>query len=118
MKRDSMSEHELDKLLSLASKPEPSAGADARLLARMASADASSNVIAFRPKRASARKAVPWQVALPFAASLVLGLWLGMADVGTGFLPASLGGDATAAADGAAFSGIDDAEILAEENQT
>jgi hypothetical protein len=118
MKRDSMSEHELDRLLSLASRPKSPAGAEARLLARMGSADAPSNVIAFKPKQAPPQRALSWLAALPFAASLALGLWLGIVGLGTGLLPASLGGDATAAADDAVFSGIDDAEVLAEENQT
>jgi hypothetical protein len=114
MTRDSMSDHELDRLLALASKPAPPLGAEDRLMARIDTA----NVIAFRPKAKKVQSALSWIAAFPLAASLAFGLWLGAAGIGTEILPESLGGDSVAAADVDVFSGIEEAETLAEDNQT
>jgi hypothetical protein len=114
MTRDSMSDHELDRLLALASKPAPPHGAEDRLMAKINS----ENVVAFKPKSKKAQSTISWIAALPLAASLAFGIWLGAAGIGTGILPESLGGDSVAAADVDVFSGIEEAETLAEDNQT
>lgn len=114
MTRNSMSDHELDRLLAMASKPVAPEGAEARLMAKLNP----ENVIAFRQRQGAERSALSWLAALPLAASLAFGLWLGIAGVGANLLPESLGGDSVAAIDDAAVSGIDEAEAMAEESQT
>lgn len=114
MTRDSMSDHELDRLLALASKPALPPGAEERLMAKLIP----ENVVTFRSKPKKAQSAIAWIAALPLAASLAFGIWLGAAGIGTDILPESLGGDAVAAADVDVISGIDEAETLAEDNQT
>ncbi len=114
MTRDSMSDQELDRLLALASKPAPPRGAEDRLMAKINP----ENVVAFRLKQKKAQSAISWIAALPLAASLAFGIWLGAAGIGTDILPESLGGDAVAAADVDVFTGIEEAETLAEDNQT
>jgi hypothetical protein len=117
MTRNGLNDRELDRLLSMATQPQPPQGAEARLLARLPPA-ATADVVAFRRRPAPRPGVAAWLTALPFAASLAFGLWLGLAGLGTGLLPASLGGDAMAAADDAVFSGVDDAEVLDEDGQT
>jgi hypothetical protein len=114
MTRDSMSDHELDRLLALASKPAPPPGAEERLMAKLNP----ENIVAFKSKPKKAQSPIAWIAALPLAASLAFGVWLGAAGIGTDILPESLGGDAVAAADVDVISGIDEAETLAEDNQT
>jgi hypothetical protein len=114
MNRDSMSDHELDRLFALASKPAPLPGAEDRFMAKLNH----ENIVAFRSKSKKAQSAISWIAALPLAASLAFGVWLGAAGIGTNILPESLGGDAVAAADVDVISGIDEAETLAEDDQT
>jgi hypothetical protein len=114
MTRDSMSDHELDRLLALVSKPAPPPGAEDRLMAKFNP----ENVVAFRSRANKAQAAIAWIAALPLAASLAFGIWLGAAGIGTDILPESLGGDVVAAADVDVNSGIDEVETLAEDNQT
>lgn len=67
---------EIDAVLGLASRPQPPAGAMDRLMARIAEAPQEPRVLAFtpRPQRGSV-----WRLAaaLPLAASLALGVYLG-----------------------------------------
>jgi hypothetical protein len=114
MARDSMSDHELDRLLALASTPVLPPSAEERLMAKINP----ENVVAFISKPKKAQSAISWIAALPLAASLAFGVWLGAAGIGTNILPESLGGDAVAAAEVDVISGIDEAETLAEDNQT
>lgn len=114
MTRNTMTDHELDRLLAMASKPVAPEGAEARMMAKLDP----ENVIAFRPRPEAWRSTLSWLAALPLAASLAFGLWLGIAGVGTSYLPESLGGDSVAAIDDSAVSGIDEAEAMAEESQT
>lgn len=114
MTRNPMSDQELDRLLTMASDPAPPSGAEERTMARLAP----SNVVAFKLKQAPSRSAISWLAALPLAASLAFGLWLGVVGVGVELLPLGLGGDAVATADDGAFSGIDDVEVLSEDSQT
>ena len=62
---------EIDQLLDRATIPEIAPGFEGRLLAR-----AASNVVPF------ARPALRWTMALPLAASLALGIYLGAAGFG------------------------------------
>ena len=117
MTRDPMSDQELDRLLSMASDPVPPAGAEDRLLSRVNTTAEKENVVAFQPRSRLQRNTMPLLAGLPLAASLAFGLWLGVAGVGTDILPESLGGTVAAAED-SILSGIDDAELLAEDTQT
>lgn len=88
MNRKDMTDKELDKLLAAASQPALPDGFAARLQARLEE-PVVDNVIAF-PQR-SERPAPPrrmWLAALPLAASLAFGIYLGAA----GTLPESLSG--------------------------
>lgn len=117
MTRDSMSDKELDLLLGLSGDPAVPDGAEARLMARVKPIDHDSNIVRFRPRQKLQRSYVPWVAGLPLAASLAFGLWLGAAGVGTDILPESMGGGLAAAEDSVS-SGIEDAEILAEDYQS
>lgn len=67
-------EQELRRILSLASSPQPPPEAMARLMARIAAEPQAGKVVAFapRPRRGG------WSLAaLPLAASLLLGVYLG-----------------------------------------
>lgn len=67
-------EDELRRILSLASGPKPPAEAMARLMARVAVEPQQGKVVAFPP----ARRRGGWALAaLPLAASLLLGVYLG-----------------------------------------
>jgi hypothetical protein len=114
MTHDSMIDHELDRLIALASKPALPPGAEDRLMAKLNP----ENIVAFGAKTKKAQSTISWIAALPLAASLAFGIWLGAAGIGANILPESLGGDAVAAADVDVISGIDEAETLAEDNQT
>lgn len=100
-----MHNNDLDKMLSAASAPKPSAGFEQRLLAKIASAN---NVIAF-PKR---KTASPWLIGLPLAASLVLGVWLGASN--NSLNPANIIVSQTT--DDTTSSGFDDVVALIEDN--
>ena len=80
-----LSDTELNQLLQHASKPKPRADFDMRLLEKMRMADTPSNIFAF-PR---SRKIPIWITALPLAASLILGIWLGSSDTVFDYLPNS-----------------------------
>lgn len=102
-----MQDRDLDKLLSAASTPKPSAGFEQRLLAKIAPAN---NIIAF-PRR---KTASPWLIGLPLAASLVLGVWLGASN--TSLNPANILVSQTT--EDATSNGFDDVVALIEDNLT
>lgn len=82
-------EADLRRILSLASDPEPPHGAMARLLARAAAEPQAGRVVAFapRPRRSG------WALAaLPLAASLMLGIYLGARGQLDFMLPARITG--------------------------
>jgi hypothetical protein len=77
-KNGPMSDVELDALLAHASEPRLPAGANERLLARLAGQKAHENVVSFR--RAEPQQSrLGWLASLPLAASLALGIYLGSA---------------------------------------
>ncbi len=80
-----LSDTELDQLLLFASKPQPSADFEARFLKKLQTNAPPNNVIAF-PR---ARKTKIWITALPLAASLILGIWLGSSDTALDYLSIS-----------------------------
>lgn len=80
-----LSDTELNQLLSFASKPQPSADFEARLMEKLQTKAVPNNVIAFP----QARKTTIWLTAFPLAASLILGIWLGSSDSVLDYLPIS-----------------------------
>lgn len=120
-----ITDSELDRLLSLASTPRPPADAGARLLAALQAAPAQpqpSNVIAFTPRAAQKPQPrsgglVPWLAALPLAASLAAGVWLGAMGNVPDFV-SSASTVATASVDGDVPSGVEDVESLTEDDFT
>lgn len=69
---------EVEAVLSLASRPRLPEGAMDRLMGRIAATPQGAKVVAFAPRAAPARRPF-WRyaAALPLAASLALGIWLG-----------------------------------------
>lgn len=117
MNGDNVNDRELDKLLAMAARPVVPRGAEARLMAAIDGASRNT-VVAFRPRQVPARSKLPWLTAIPLAASLAFGLWLGLAGVGNSLLPSSLGGDSVASVDLDFPTGIDEAEAMVEDNRT
>jgi hypothetical protein len=82
-KTTDLSDAELDRLLQHASTPSPRNDFELRLLAKLKPVAVSDNVFAFPRKK----KTSLWLASLPLAASLVLGIWLGVNGTAAEFLP-------------------------------
>ena len=82
-KDNELSDTELDQLLQLAGKPQPSADFEIRMLEKLRLTAAPNNVIAFP----STQKTPLWIIAVPLAASLILGIWLGSSGAASDYLP-------------------------------
>lgn len=114
-------EAELRRIVAFASEPEVPAGAQERLMARIASISAEElpdgNVELFRP-RASRRSSVfRYAAALPLAASLALGVYLGAAGSVDFALPTLVTGDVATNLDADEdLNGVSEAEQYSEEN--
>jgi hypothetical protein len=111
---DNMTDKELDQLLGHASTPLLPDGAAKRAAARALG----ENVVAFKPKAVAANQntsTIRWLAALPLAASLAIGIYLGTLGSGSYVLPESLAGGATAYED-AVVSGVEDMEDLTDED--
>jgi hypothetical protein len=118
-----MNDKQLDQLLQQATKPDLPEGFEARMLQRLQqSADAPSNVIPFPGRKPVAApqasapefplasaKASPWLIGMPLAASLLIGLSLGLMGYGNQFIETD---DLTAAE---ISTGFEEAELAAEE---
>jgi hypothetical protein len=115
-----MTDAELDRLLTLASKPPSTGDAQKALLARIArgtSVNPTSNIVDF-PGSTKKSSPVRWLAALPLAASLAAGIWLGAAGQGTDYL-FNVSDELASVTDSFNTStGIDDAESLTEEDLT
>ena len=92
----------LDRLLATASQPLMPAAASDRLLMKV-----------HGTRNVSARRVFRWSTALPLAASLLLGIYLGAVDSIDPWLPAE---ETLAADDDADLSGVGEAETYAAEN--
>jgi hypothetical protein len=109
-----MNDKQLDQLLQQATKPDLPVGFEARMLQRMQQrAGTSDNVIAF-PQRKNAApqtsiKANPWLISMPLAASLLIGLSLGLMGYGNQWVDS----DDLAVAD--ISTGFEEAEQAAED---
>ncbi len=119
-----MTDNELDRLLTLASKPPIASDAQRTLLARIAAdkpATQIGNVVNFpiaAKKSSPVASPIGWLAALPLAASLAAGIWLGAAGQGTDYL-FSVSDELASLTDSVdTLTGIDDAESLMEEDLT
>ena len=118
---------EIDRVLGLASVPELPEGAAARLMARIGSekqitdtpAHDQADVILFRPR---ARQSTGWlrvAAALPLAASLALGVYLGAAGTLDPVLPTAVTGSVATVDDTIDdLGGVGEADAYAEESLT
>jgi hypothetical protein len=96
-----MSDAELDRLLALATTPNPAHDFESRLLAKLNQASA-NNLVSF-PQRNRAKGLI---VGLPLAASLAFGLWLGASGTSLNILP--IGSTEVATTDVGSATGFDD----------
>ena len=80
-----LSDTELDQLLQYTSKPLPSSDFESRLLEKLSTEIIPNNIVHF-PRL---RKIPLWLTAVPLAASLVLGIWLGTSEAAVDYLPFS-----------------------------
>jgi hypothetical protein len=113
--QEDMTDHELDQLLGLASNPVPANDAAARAAFSAFGDDQRSNVIQFGSKQKRQRPTIGWLAALPLAASLAAGIYLGTVGFGSYVLPESLGGGVVAE-EAAVLSGVEDVEDFADED--
>jgi hypothetical protein len=116
-----MNDKQLDQLLREATKPELPDGFEARMLQRLQRsaevAETPSNVIPFPQRKTSAppqasAKANPWLIGMPFAASLLIGLSLGLMGYGNQWIES----DDLSVAE--ISTGFEEAELAAEEEPT
>jgi hypothetical protein len=106
---DVMSDAELDALLSLASKPSLPLGAKSRLTAKVNAASRGDTTMGARPKQ--------WRglvAAVPLAASLALGIYLGREVDSESYLPTSAYELLAGISAQDPLTGIEDAEDLTE----
>jgi len=110
-------EREIDTVLGLASRPVPPAGAMERLMARAAAEPQGVAVIPFSPRASVRRNRLRYAAALPLAASLALGFYLGAKGTLDFLLPSAITGD-TALYDDAPdeLGGVGEANAYAEES--
>jgi hypothetical protein len=104
---------EIDHVLKHAAKVEASAGAMERMLARLPARPATAEIVQLSPPKRRPIRNFAW--ALPLAASLLIGVYLGAAGTIEPFLGAT-GDDASLAwSDGDVGSGLEEAEAAAED---
>jgi hypothetical protein len=97
----------LEMLLQRASQPDIPPGTQARLMDVIRATPQQSNVVELQPRRQLNR----WAIALPLAASLLLGIYLGTNDTFDSYLPDGVTGSTLAGAtDSDISSGLDDVE--------
>jgi hypothetical protein len=104
----------LDRLLRVASDPAVPEGAEARLMARLRQAEIGSNVVAMPVRRKAVD--ISWLTALPLAASLAAGIYLGASDIGAFYFPLLDSSTQIGALDGGLTTGVDEADNYAEED--
>ena len=108
----------IDRLLSHASDPLPPVGAVAKLLLRLDD-HGPAEVIQFRPKPTPRAGFIRYAAALPLAASLALGIYLGAIGSLDALLPAAVTGDVATTDDTPDdLGGVGEADAYAEENVT
>ena len=111
---DETTRKQIDRVLAAATSPELPAGAIERLLERLAGED---SAIAMPLRKLLPRPVLRWSSALPLAASLALGIYLGAMGTIDRLLPESVTGELAASdGDNADLSGVSEAEAYAEED--
>jgi hypothetical protein len=109
-------EREIEKVLGLASSPELPEGAAARLMARIAEEPQAARVIPFAPRAPSRRSPLRYAAALPLAASLALGVYLGAKGTLDFMLPTAITGGVALNEDVPdELGGVGEADAYAEE---
>jgi hypothetical protein len=104
----------IDIVLEAATNPELPAGAEERLLARL---KGESRVVTLQSRKAQPGPVLRWTAALPLAASLALGIYLGAMGTLDAFLPETVTGELAAGdEENADLSGVSEAEAYAEED--
>jgi hypothetical protein len=120
MPRDPLSaeeERDAEKLLRLASDPDVPEGAMARLMARIAEEPQQARVIALPQRAAVRRSPLRYAAALPLAASLALGVYLGAQGALDFMLPTAItGGVALIEEAPDELGGVGEADAYAEES--
>jgi hypothetical protein len=107
----------LDALLATAREPAIPLGAQNRLMQKLQHVPREGNVVAIRRPRAAPAWNFRWLAAVPLAASLALGIYLGAAGSLDSVLPVSVVGTVTAAGDDPGdLSGVSDVEALSEDS--
>lgn len=108
----------IDRLLSFASDPALPEGSAARLLGRLEQPEAAA-IIPFRPRSAPRLRVLRYTTALPLAASLALGIYLGARGSLDALLPPAVTGDIATTDDPLDdLGGVGEANAYAEENVT
>ena len=116
MTEGSVAESELRRILALATTPEPPAGAASRLMARLDAVETTAQVVPFRPRATRRPSWFAYAAAVPLAASLALGIYLGAMGKLDTVLPAAITGDLAMSFDpDADLTGVGEAEAYAEE---
>lgn len=109
-------------VLALASDPPPAEGAMARLMARIEREPQETAVVAFAPRAAAPRRrGLLWRTAaaLPLAASLALGIYLGAKGTLDFMLPTAITGGVALNDDAPDdLGGVGEADAYAEESLT
>jgi hypothetical protein len=120
MPRDPLSAEEdrdAEKLLRLASDPAVPEGAMARLMARIAEEPQQARVIALPQRAAVRRSPLRYAAALPLAASLALGVYLGAQGALDFMLPTAITGGVALNDDAPdELGGVGEADAYAEES--
>lgn len=109
-------DHELRRILDLATPVEPPAGAASRIMARIADIESATRVVPFRPRPVERPSWLAYAAALPLAASLALGVYLGAMGKLDRLLPSAITGDVALNLDlDSDLTGVGEAEAYAEE---
>lgn len=108
----------IDRILDFASEPVMPDGATSRLLQRLEERPA-AEVVPFRPRNAQRPGFIRYAAALPLAASLALGIYLGAMGTLDALLPTAVTGDVAATEDMPDdLGGVGEADAYAEESLT
>lgn len=118
MRKKPLTDDELDRLLAVATRPSLPEGAMARLNARIAQESGAGNVVALQRKAPPQGSRLGWLAGLPLAASLALGLYLGVGGEGGSLLPQALTETLVGVSSADPETGIEEAESWAEEELT
>ena len=114
---DPAEEQEIDRVLGLASNPVVPEGAMARLMARVVEEPQEAKVVAFPARPRAWRGALRYAAALPLAASLALGVYLGAQGTLDFMLPSAITGGVAQIDDAPDdLGGVGEADAYAEEN--